>query len=90
VAITDKIREIAAKERKAQEALEAPAVDGEFREVGAAGQESPPVPSRSTPPVEDSGHSVKHRVTGRPDAPGTVAPQPAKKVKREPRRVEWR
>jgi hypothetical protein len=37
----DKLRGLAAKDMKAREALEAPAIEGEFKEVAAAGEERP-------------------------------------------------
>jgi hypothetical protein len=68
----EKLREMAAKDLKEREALEAPAVEGEFREVAASGGEvlsragnPPPFVERSTNPAP---------VSDRLDIPATEYP----------------
>jgi hypothetical protein len=63
--ILDKLRELGAKALKEREALEAPAIGGEFREVATAGEEKPagvemPVSEAPKKPKKQPG-SVKRR-----------------------------
>jgi hypothetical protein len=72
--ILDRLRELAAKDLKAQKALEAPAVETEFREVGPTVLPTPPVP-------DNPGSRA-------PDPSRLAPPQPPKRPKREPGRVK--
>jgi hypothetical protein len=77
--LLDKIRELAAKDLKEREALEAPAVEGEFREVGLIGQVIPPVSNRLDTPTRD--YTVERRLSPQ---------EPPKKPKRQPGRMKRR
>jgi hypothetical protein len=72
----DKLRELAARDIKAREALEAPAIEGEFKEVGPIVQVIPPVP-------DNPGSRA-------PDPNRLASPQSPKRPKREPGRVKRR
>jgi hypothetical protein len=94
--ILDKLRELGAKEIKERE-LESPAIEGEFKEVGATEGAARP-PAGNPPPVSDQadsllgGHSKRsgNPSSRPPDAPPMATPQPPKKPQREPGRVKRR
>jgi hypothetical protein len=93
IQMLDRLRELATRERKAQEALESPAVEGEFREMPGSG--SVPTPSEGDahrrsgnpgPIVERSAklgteHPVDTRVS---------PPEPLKKLVKQRRQVKKR
>ena len=72
----DKLKELATRDIKAREALEAPAIEGEFKEVGLIVPPPPPVPDNPGP--------------GHPSALRSATPQPPKRAKKQPERVKRR
>jgi hypothetical protein len=72
----DKLKELAAKDIKQREALEAPAVEAESREVGPIAQVIPPMPDNPG--------------SGAPDPSRLASPPPPKRPKKPPSRMKKR
>jgi hypothetical protein len=86
IQMLDRLRELATKERKQQEALEAPAIEGEFKEVGATGREAP-LPAGMPPPVA---RRLASPMTDYPVSQRRETSELPRKPKKEPRRVNKR
>jgi hypothetical protein len=81
IQLLDQLRELG---RREQQALEAPAVEGEFREVGPLEEKSPPVSERSDITRGESSSRLEKPGGVAPSEPRSEIPEPAKKPKREP------
>jgi hypothetical protein len=82
----DKLRELATKERKEQEALKEPAVEGEFREMPASGG----IETRLSGNPGPLSTRVDNPVTDYPDTRRLAPPEPPKKPTKQRRHVKRR